>query len=129
MSIDDAAARGRMSPVTWGRVEKGHVVRGLTYAGVERVLNWTSGSVDAVLAGGEPTPLPSAVERQESADMRMDASSDPDPAIQLVLDSGLPWHEKEEAIRGLIEERRQEESRRMAHAQRYIDLYRRAKGG
>jgi transcriptional regulator with XRE-family HTH domain len=54
LTIEEAARRGGLSPVTWARVEKGAAVRGLTYAAIERALGWASGAVDAVLAGAEP---------------------------------------------------------------------------
>lgn len=42
-----------MSPVTWGRVEKGQPVRALTYSAVDKVLRWKPGSSEAVLQGGD----------------------------------------------------------------------------
>jgi transcriptional regulator with XRE-family HTH domain len=57
ISIDDAAARAQMSPVTWGRVEKGLPARTLSYAGIEAVLGWARGSIDRFLRDrSEPTP-------------------------------------------------------------------------
>lgn len=57
LSIDEAAILGgKMSPTTWSRVEQGKKARELTYGGVERALKLASGSVRAILAGGEPTP-------------------------------------------------------------------------
>jgi transcriptional regulator with XRE-family HTH domain len=56
LTIEDAAERADVSPTTWGRVERAEDgVRRTTYLQVERVLGWDAGSVDAVLAGGEPT--------------------------------------------------------------------------
>lgn len=54
LTIDEAAERGKLSPVTWARVEQGKKVRDLTYGAVDRVLGWASGSAHAVLDGGEP---------------------------------------------------------------------------
>lgn len=56
LSIDGAAEAARMSPVTWSNVEQGKRVRDLTYAGIERALGWTSGSVDSILDGGAEVP-------------------------------------------------------------------------
>lgn len=39
---------------TMGRLELGYSVRSGTLAAVERVLGWAPGSMDALLAGGEP---------------------------------------------------------------------------
>jgi len=56
LSIDDAAERAGMSPVTWGRVEKGLPVRSLSYAGIESVVGWARGSIDRYLLDRtEPT--------------------------------------------------------------------------
>lgn len=57
LSIDNAADAAPMSPVTWSKVERGERVRGLTYAGIEKVLGWAPGSVDRIFDGGEPIVL------------------------------------------------------------------------
>lgn len=59
LSIDNAADAAPMSPVTWSKVERGERVRGLTYAGIEKVLGWLPGSVETVLDGGEPAAVQS----------------------------------------------------------------------
>jgi transcriptional regulator with XRE-family HTH domain len=56
LSVDTAADRSEMSPVTWGRVEKGLTVRTLTYAGIEPIFGWERGSIAGFLAGG-PSPV------------------------------------------------------------------------
>lgn len=58
LSIKAAATLAPMSPITWTRVENGQHVRGLTYAGIDRVLRWEPGSASDVLAGGQVTLLP-----------------------------------------------------------------------
>lgn len=51
---------------TWTSVEKGEVVRDVTYAGVDKALEWQPGSAEAVLDGNDPV----AIERpqEEPAD-------------------------------------------------------------
>lgn len=55
----DAADAGDIGVAKWGQVERGepgpHADN--TIAGVERALAWKPGSVAAILAGGEPTPI------------------------------------------------------------------------
>lgn len=50
------AARVTTETLRQARVGPGEI-RPLTRRGIERALWWESGSVNAVLAGGEPTPL------------------------------------------------------------------------
>lgn len=102
MSIEDAAESVSMSPVTWGRVEKGLPVRSLTHSGVERALQWRPGSVETVLVGGEPEldddprPLaPPAV---------MD-----DPLVVRILASPLPDEDKADLIHMVLKDRRRAE--------------------
>lgn len=98
-----------------------------TLAEVEQLYGWEPGSIESVLAGGEPKPRPGVVAPHAAGEQgRVNPSND--PAIQIVLDSDLPWSEKEELIATLIEERRQEEAQRVTRARRSIDLYRRAQG-
>lgn len=56
LSVDGAAAKAPMSAVTWTKVERGEPVRSLTYAGVERVLGWPQGAIDAYLDEGAMPP-------------------------------------------------------------------------
>lgn len=56
-----AAAAAKMSRNTWAAIEAGSQRLGAhRHINVERVLLWEPGSIDAVLAGGEPTPAPVA---------------------------------------------------------------------
>lgn len=57
LSKEEAARRGGMSVKTWTSVEKGDVVRDVTYAGVDKALRWESGSAEAVLDGNDPTEI------------------------------------------------------------------------
>lgn len=55
LTIDEAAERGPVSPVTWSRVENGGKVRRLSYGAVDRVLDWPEGAcVDFLQHGTEP---------------------------------------------------------------------------
>ena len=54
-----AAERAGISLPVWGVVERAERTRyrKSTFRAVERALGWASGSVEAILAGGEPTLL------------------------------------------------------------------------
>lgn len=53
LSIDQAAERSGMSPVTWSRVEQGKPVRALSYAAIERLFRWKSGTAET----GDPQEI------------------------------------------------------------------------
>jgi hypothetical protein len=54
----DVADRGGITTQTLREVRAGtRRPRGLTKAAIERALEWTPGSVDAALEGGEPAPV------------------------------------------------------------------------
>jgi transcriptional regulator with XRE-family HTH domain len=56
-TIDEAAARAGMSPVTWRNVEAGVRVKSFSLGKVERALGWYPGAVEHFLATGEePSP-------------------------------------------------------------------------
>lgn len=59
----DVAQRGGITTQTLRELRAGaREPRELTKAAIERALEWEPGSVDAILAGGEPTPVPQPVE-------------------------------------------------------------------
>ncbi len=59
LSKDAAAAAVGMSTVTWSRVEGGRPVRALTYIGIDRALNWATGScLEFLDSGKEPVESP-----------------------------------------------------------------------
>lgn len=69
-SIDSAAADGKVSPVTWSRVELGRKVRRLSYGAVDRVLDWPEGAcVDFLDSGKEPPELTAAPAEPPARDM------------------------------------------------------------
>ncbi|MER7814044.1 hypothetical protein [Streptomyces sp. NPDC096153] len=59
------AREADFSVETLSKIRKGVRVRGATYRRLERVLRWAADSADAVMAGGEPTPLPDAADGEE----------------------------------------------------------------
>lgn len=63
MTIRAAAIASGLSDQTWKNVEQGRKVSDRTLALVERTLGWEPGSVDAILAGGDPTPAEPPGER------------------------------------------------------------------
>lgn len=63
MTIRAAAIASGLSDQTWKNVEQGRKVSDRTLALVERALGWEPGSVDAILAGCDPTPAEPPGER------------------------------------------------------------------
>lgn len=53
----DAAKLAGVSRPTWDAWEKGTIPTDKNWTAVERALEWERGSVEAVLAGGEPKPV------------------------------------------------------------------------
>lgn len=73
LSTRAAAAAAQIDRTTWATAESGtRLIAVYNRAGVERVLGWEPGSVDAVLAGGEPKLLPKTPAAQ-TADERLAA--------------------------------------------------------
>lgn len=70
MTAHAAATRAKVSPTTWGDIERGAEasVRPLTYAAVERVVGWQPGSVARVLAGDTPLPAVAQVSGYDGDD-------------------------------------------------------------
>jgi transcriptional regulator with XRE-family HTH domain len=57
LSASQAARLARVARGTWIAVEKAErATEDYNYAGFERALQWQLGSMEAVLAGGDPTP-------------------------------------------------------------------------
>ncbi|GAA3238324.1 hypothetical protein [Actinocorallia longicatena] len=98
-TIDEAAQSISMSAVTWGRVEAGKNVRGLTYSRVEKVLGWRPGSCRDFLDGaGEPLldenarPLiapPPGTSRTPSRSTPAEDPSPEDPSRPYAVDLAL----------------------------------------
>jgi transcriptional regulator with XRE-family HTH domain len=67
-TVEDFAAATGVSRRTLGTLERGEArVSDDTAAAVERILRWSPGSVDAILAGGRPSEDP-GVDLQRIAD-------------------------------------------------------------
>lgn len=128
LSVDAAASRAGMSPVTWARVESGNTVRTLTYAGVERVLRWRLGAIEDFLTDGvepaaaeEPSSrardLVEAVARDVGGILDDPQLSEADryEIAQLVMDA---WQREEEQSR----------RRRIEQAQTITQTYKRGRG-
>lgn len=71
---NDVADRAQVTRETLRRIRAGSVeMRSLTKGAIETALEWESGSVDTILAGGYPTPrAPTSVELNESDDDELD---------------------------------------------------------
>lgn len=75
-----------ISPTTWGSLEKhGQPVSTLTAVAICKALRWTADSIDALLAGGEPT-VADAVDRAGDTDYNSRLARMPDHVLQAVND-------------------------------------------
>ena len=54
-TVVDAARRADISRDTLAKVEAGEKAKPVTYRKLEQALEWTPGSIDRILDGGEPT--------------------------------------------------------------------------
>lgn len=69
LSQAEAARRAGVGRMAWYEWETGRrLPRDKNYAGIEEAVEWRSGSVEAVLAGGMPVPL-----ERGSSEVRLDA--------------------------------------------------------
>ena len=58
LSWNDVASEAKLSPATLRAIRRGNSQpEPLTKRRIEKVLRWASGSIDAIYASGEPTPL------------------------------------------------------------------------
>ncbi|MFI7249825.1 helix-turn-helix domain-containing protein [Micromonospora chalcea] len=58
LTIDRAAKRAPMSPETWRKVEIGERAKAFSYAGIERVLRWPTGTIEGFIEEGRDLPDP-----------------------------------------------------------------------
>lgn len=136
LTQEDVRARGGPSTATMRLIEGAlqDSYRPSILGRLERSLDWSAGSVQAILEGSEPTEAPRLrLPAQRVGGNRGDhPDEEPVPAddadIELVMDSDLPYEEKSRIVRELIEERGEERRRRYQRAQRLVDMYRRASG-
>lgn len=54
LAYKTAAKLAGMSKETWKKIEDGEIVRAMSYAKVDPILEWAPGSCEAVLAGRQP---------------------------------------------------------------------------
>lgn len=72
LNWNDVAAAARISVATLRAIRSGaNRPAPLTKRRLEAALRWSSGSIDALLAGGEPTPVESARNRQSAQDREL----------------------------------------------------------
>lgn len=58
LSLSAAARAAGINRDTWTDFENGtRRLREYNYAGIERALDWEPGSIDSILAGGDPKPM------------------------------------------------------------------------
>jgi hypothetical protein len=59
LSVSKARKIAAIARGTWIALESGErETEAYNFAGIERALRWAPGSIDAILKGGDPTPLP-----------------------------------------------------------------------
>lgn len=61
LSWREVASRAGVSDETLFRSARGRPLRTTSRKGIERALQWDSGSIDAILSGGEPVPFESGI--------------------------------------------------------------------
>lgn len=100
----EVARLGDFSDETLAKIRKGQRARSSTYRGLERALRWSAGSIQAILAGGEPTPLDTDQEPTAAvdADWRL-------PAMREIL-KGVPLRDRPAVLRRLEELIEEEEA-------------------
>lgn len=78
LTIVAAAAAAGVSRGTWEALEEAsRRTRDAGYAGIERALRWRHGSIEAILHGGDPTPLPGTPGHED-----IDPDVDPDTGVR-----------------------------------------------
>ncbi|MFC3347336.1 hypothetical protein ACFOOM_07780 [Streptomyces echinoruber] len=94
----EVCRRAGISDETLGKIRKGIKARGSTYLKLERALEWAPGSISAILAGGEPTPLDTHADRRaavkEEAAASAARSSLSSRELELVTDLAVSAAEK-----------------------------------
>lgn len=113
---------------TLGDIETGRRERydPATVAALENTLGWTTGSVQRIIAGGEPT-LDAHAQGDASVPDGMpavatfqDQPAEHDEALRRVMLSDLPDEQKRRIARILIDQRRDAERQRVANADQLI---------
>lgn len=108
-----------LSPRTLGDIETGRrpSYDKATMAALEQVLHWTTGSIDAILDGGEPQLLD-----QTSFDAEPDRRDETDEALRRVMLSDLPDETKKALVKLLNAEREAFDRQRAERADELIRM-------
>lgn len=105
LSVRAAAQASGVARNTWIGVEDAaRKTADSNYAGVERALQWEPGSVDAILAGGEPRPKPLVA--PSLADTAATAGPGEQAMIR-IMRSNLPEQQKRAIVRMVLDESEQ----------------------
>lgn len=99
LSVSAAARAAHIDRATWAGMERsGRRTEAYNYAGIERALAWEPGSVDQILAGGEPTPVSRRPATQEPI-----PDLDLDVEIERIAALDLPARTRLVLLRKLID--------------------------
>jgi len=94
-----------------------------TIAALENTLKWATGSIDDILAGGEPTPIPDIP--TTNGDNATPVVAERDEALRRVmLAADLTDDQKRLIVKMLIEQKRDAERRHVENAEQMIRLAR-----
>lgn len=119
LSISRAAREAGIDRGTWTGLERGsRQTEEYNYAGIERALKWASGSIDDIVAGGEPTVQQAAAAEPAPAGREPESMSPRSKAIIRVMQSErVPEEEKPRIVAILLADQAAEEQRRLALAE------------
>jgi transcriptional regulator with XRE-family HTH domain len=120
LSVRAAAEAAQVDRNTWSSAENGtRRLAEYNYAGVERTLRWEPGSIDAILAGDEPTLTgdTQAIERQRDEEIEL-VANDPD------LDNEM----KMQIIKLIYERRDRDRAAGVEETRRVIDIFKHRRG-
>lgn len=125
LSISGAARAAGIDRGTWTAAERGtRQTEEYMYAGIERVLRWAPGSIDDIMAGGEPTIQQPAEATEPARPAETPGPLPDDEAIIKVMRSDrIPEDQKRRIVRILIDDRERERQRRIALADDLIRDY------
>jgi transcriptional regulator with XRE-family HTH domain len=113
LSLRAAADAAGIARNTWTSLEEGSRRTAVTsYAAIERVLQWKSGSIEQAKAGNKPTPLPANTSTQEPAvGLHTDNA---DEALLRIMRSEIPDIEKARIVRLIIAEQERARQKMLA---------------
>jgi DNA-binding XRE family transcriptional regulator len=125
---DTLADQATVSPRTLGDLETGRKTNYYpsTLARIERALQWTTGSIDTILNGGDPTPLNNPGRPTSQPARPDDGNVSGDEALIRVMSSPhLNDDQRRQIMDILLKEKAAADRARAEHAQHLIDLARR----